>query len=268
LPLRFDGGISASIHDRIVHLLETLQPNAVTYGSGIAADKNAVDWIGTETGMPAYPVWSSGCAKAGGVGNRGTPPTQYPTTFCPKGADCTLQAPDHWFWMPHTPIKSLATLIDMYHDSVGANAVMELDFAIDRTGNIDPSHARRYVELGSWIRGCYSTPLARTAWALSNSLELTVVSPSDSTADAIDRIVIQEDISRGQRITAYTVDAEVDGKWVLGWASGTAVGHKRIQVSQSGPKTITRLRLNVSAGVELPANISLAAFKPCPSGLN
>ena len=101
----FDGGISAQIHDRIVHLLTTLQPDAVTYGSGISADKNAVDWVGTESGMPAYPVWSSGCATAGGAGFRGTVPTEYPTTFCPKGSDCTLQAPDHWFWMPNTPIK-------------------------------------------------------------------------------------------------------------------------------------------------------------------
>ena len=35
------------------------------YGSGISADKNAVDWVGTESGMPSYPVWSSGCATAG-----------------------------------------------------------------------------------------------------------------------------------------------------------------------------------------------------------
>lgn len=33
-----------------------------------------------------------------------------------------------------TPIKSLAEMIDMYHGTVGQNSVMELDFAIDRTG--------------------------------------------------------------------------------------------------------------------------------------
>ena len=204
----FDGGISAQVHDRIVHLLTTLQPDAVTYGSGISADKNAVDWVGTESGMPAYPVWSSGCAAAGGAGFRGTTPTQYPTTFCPKGSDCTLQAPDHWFWMPNTPIKSLATLIDMYHKSVGSNSVMELDFAIDRTGNIDPTHAERYAEFGAWIRSCYGTAVARTPWSLTDTLELAVAS-TDGAGIGIDRIVIQEDISRGQRITSYSVDAMV-----------------------------------------------------------
>lgn len=260
----FDGGISSRVHDRIVHLLSTLQPDAVTYGSGISADKNAVDWVGTESGMPAYPVWSSGCATAGGAGFRGTIPTQYPTTFCPKGADCTLQAPDHWFWMPNTPIKSLATLIDMYHKSVGANSVMELDFAIDRTGNIDPTHAKRYAEFGTWIRSCYGTAIARTAWSLTNMLELNV--GSTEAGIGIDRIAIQEDISRGQRITSYSVDAMVGGKWVTNWAAGSAVGHKRIEVSSLGSQSITKLRLNVSGGVELPANISMAAFRPCPAG--
>ena len=82
------------------------------------------------------------------------------------------------FWMPNTPIKSLATLIEIYHDTVGANSVMELDFAIDRTGNIDPTHAQRYHEFGSWIRACYDTPVAQAAWSLTNSLELTVAASS------------------------------------------------------------------------------------------
>ena len=77
--------------------------------------------------------------------------------------------------------------------------------------------------------------------------------------------MIQEDISRGQRITGHTVDAMVGGSWVLGWGSGSAVGHKRISVSTGGARSITKLRLNVTSGVELPANVSLAAFRPCPT---
>ena len=250
-------------YDRIVHLLTTLQPDAVTYGSGISADKNAVDWVGTESGMPAYPGWSSGGAAAGGAGFRGTTPTQYPTTFCPKGSDCTLQAPDHWFWMmPNTPIKSLATLIDMYHKTFGSNSVMELDFAIDRTGNIDPTHAKRYTEFGTWIRSCYGTAIARTAWSLTNTLELAWVALSrNGNGPHCD-----EDISRGQRIASYSVDAMVGGKWMTNWTTGSAVGHKRIAVNSLGSQSITKLRLNVSDGVELPANISMAAFRPCPAG--
>jgi len=128
----FDGGISDRIKSRVVPLLQRLQPNAVAMGAGIENDPNEVDWVGTgthrfliaiyflqncyyaaqlvdlcaETGMPDYPVWSTGC-NAPGAGSTGEPPDTA-TNFCPKDCDCTLQAPDHWFWMPSTPIKVIA----------------------------------------------------------------------------------------------------------------------------------------------------------------
>ncbi len=43
-----------------------------------------------------------------------------------------------------------------YHASVGQNSVLELDFAVDRTGRIDPVHAARYAEVacaGVWHEG-------------------------------------------------------------------------------------------------------------------
>jgi hypothetical protein len=44
-----------------------------------------------------------------GAGSTGVSPDKA-VNFCPKCGDCTLQSPDHWFWMPNTPIKSLTTL--------------------------------------------------------------------------------------------------------------------------------------------------------------
>jgi hypothetical protein len=41
--------------------------------------------------------------------------------------------------------------------------VLEMDFAIDRTGRVDPIHAARYTELGDWIRSCYGTPVGEIA---------------------------------------------------------------------------------------------------------
>ena len=123
----FDGGISDRIKGRVRGLLEKHQPNAVTMGAGIEDDPNEVDWVGTESGMPPYPVWSTGCVTVSGSGNRGISPDNA-TDFCPKCGDCTLQAPDTWFWEPTAPIKSLETLQSMYHGTVGQNSVMELDY--------------------------------------------------------------------------------------------------------------------------------------------
>ena len=250
----FDGGISDRIKGRIVPLLRKLQPGAIAMGAGIENSPNEVDWIGTESGEPAYPVWSTGCTKPG-QGFTGVSPKNA-TNFCPKCGDCTLQAPDVWFWVPNTPIKSLSDLQRMYHATVGANAVMELDFAIDRTGNVDPSHMERYLEFGNWVRNCYGAAAAATDWELANQVELTVPA-------GVDRIAISEDLSRGQRVTSYKVEAQdPTGVW-RPFSEGSAVGHKRINLVKAPLGAASKLRLTVTDGVALPANISLAAFMRC-----
>ena len=41
-------------------------------------------------------------------------------------------AQDVWFFEPGMPIRSLKTLIEVYHQTVGRNCVLEMDFAINR----------------------------------------------------------------------------------------------------------------------------------------
>ena len=43
------------------------------------------------------------------------------------------------------------------------NTVLELDFAIDRSGRVEPSHAALYKAFGDWRRSCYGTPVASGA---------------------------------------------------------------------------------------------------------
>ena len=149
----------------------------------------------------------------------------------------------------------------MYHSSVGQNCVMELDFAVDRTGNIDPKHAARYREFGAWINSCYATPLAATGGFVNASqLELTV--PAGAV---VDRVAVGEDLSGGQRILAYTVEAQIDGQHWQPFASGTSVGHKHISLVSKPVNGVSRLRLTVTKSVAAPA-IKLAAFAPCPKG--
>ena len=59
--------------------------------------------------------------------------------------DTTLQEADVWFYQPGQGIRPLAELIKVYHQTVGRNGVLEMDFAIDRTGKVAPSHEQRYT---------------------------------------------------------------------------------------------------------------------------
>ena len=272
----FDGGISERIKGRIVPLLRRLQPDAVTMGAGIENSQNNVDWVGTESGMPAYPVWSSGCTSPG-AGSRGEPP-DVAANFCPKCGDCTLQAPDKWFWEPDAPIKPLSQLIDMYHGTVGSNSVMELDFAVDRTGRIDPTHAARYKEFGEWIDGCYGAPLAQTLDFVNGSVAEVATTGAGSGGELIDRVMIMEDLQYGQRVLSYKVETlravpalgngpvqvVEEARWPqwMPFSNGTAVGHKRIDIVPRaiGVDKHSRIRVTITASAAPPV-IKLLVFK-------
>ena len=61
-----------------------------------------------------------------------------------------------WFWRETFPLRPLSEMIETYHHSVGNNGVLELDFAIDDTGNVHPTHAAEYKvhgAAGGWREG-------------------------------------------------------------------------------------------------------------------
>ena len=43
----------------------------------------------------------------------------------------------------------------------------------------------------------------------------------------VNTVMLQEDISRGQRVEAFTVEAHVNGEWKV-IAKGTTIGYKRL----------------------------------------
>lgn len=152
----------------------------------------------------------------------------------------------------------MSQLVDVYHASVGANCVLELDFAIDKTGNVHPSHAKAYKSLGDWSRACYGTPLAGTS---GSGTEFNVSLPGGAAA-VVDRFIVQEDQTYGQRIRAFSIQAlGDDGSWT-DMASGSSVGQKRIALAPS-PVKASVFRLSVSQATAEPMLLAFAAFAPC-----
>ena len=100
---------------------------------------------------PAHTCEGQGCAPDDPSGT---------AFYAPSSTDFTLQANDVWFFEPGAPLRPLEEMIATYHATIGANTVMELDFAIDRTGQVAPSHAALYKAFGDWRRKCYDHPIA------------------------------------------------------------------------------------------------------------
>ena len=77
----------------------------------------------------------------GGAGCPATGTGDGCNSYYPAALDYTLQTGDQWFYNPVNPTpRPLTELIEVYHNSVGRNTVLELDFAIDRRGKLDPTH--------------------------------------------------------------------------------------------------------------------------------
>lgn len=138
-------------------------------------------------------------------------------------------------------------------------AVLEMDFAIDRTGRVAPSHEARYRQFGSWITSCYGHPVTSAGTTSGGNVTLTL--PSGAT---IDRVVIQEDQAQGQRIRGFSVDAQSSGSWTT-ILTGTGVGNKYIGVASSGVTGATSIRLRVTSAIAEPQLLHFGVYAPCPS---
>lgn len=254
----FDGGFEGPIQPFVEAKLKELQPQAVAFngciqkGAGnnksLCVTPNSVRWIGTEAGTAPASDWSTG--YTGG----GDPDADI---FQPAECDTTLQNGDAWFYNPTIGIRSLATLVGVYHGTVGRNGFLMLDFAPNQQGLIADDQVARYAEFGTWIKSCYGSPLGATTITPGPNVSIAFAGPT-----AVDRVQIREDQTTGQRIRAYTVEAQSagSGAWTT-VASGTSVGNKWIQLF-SNTMTVTALRLRVTAAADsMLSRVQLVSFE-------
>jgi len=239
--LWFDGGD----WPEICPLSLSLQPNAV-YFNGFCGENN-VRWIGTETGLPAYPVWST--TDVMGQPGGGTPTGQY---WNPAESDTTPTEDDNWFWHPGNRMRSLKDLIDVYHHTVGQNSNLLLDMAPDNTGLVPKEYVTLYKDFGDWQNGCYKSPIAKIS---GNATKLSIKLPEART---INRIMIQEDQTYGQRIREFSVQA---GSSTL---SGSSVGNKYIGLFTHAIST-NEINLQISVFVDNTPVITNFAVYFCSS---
>ena len=266
----FDGGYTPTIQAKLRDLIAELQPDMmVWHGQNIT--ENTIAWVGTESGFPTGDdIWSAGCELDAHTGH-----PDDDSGWCPKGCDTTLQENDVWFYDPQGTIRSLETMVQIYHKTVGRNGVLELDVAVDKTGRIRHDHAQRYAELGDYIRDCYGSPLRQWNDQQGYVLDFDVLVPV-----LIDRIVLREDqLQGGQRVRHYKVyvqlkaenenekndDSSTD-EWTF-FSEGHSIGNKRIDVlGRNTTKTamqIIKLRVHVIAASDLPLFREIALFSPC-----
>ena len=255
----FDGGVMSPEEGGpdITPLLERLQPNAVVF-QGPVANKNLLRWIGNEDGRAPYPHWSTTDAGTSSSGTieipdlHGNPDGKI---WCPGEADFPMRTgwQGGWFWRDtHQKLLTKDEIMDRYYTSVGHNSNMLLGIVIDTAGVVPAEDYEILSAVGREIKRRFDTPVAEISGE-GKTIELK----TGKQPVSVNHIVIQEDLTKGERIRKYIVEAYVGGQW-RHLCDGASVGNKRIQ--QFSMVQTDRLRLRVEESVGAPVIKKFAAY--------
>ena len=261
--------------DAFYKTIQTLQPKAV-----MAIMGDDVRWVGNERGLGRETEWSA-TVLAPGIYNRADSVNTalgIGSTSQDLGSREMLAKANELFWYPSevdvsirpgwfyhadqdNQVKSLKHLMDIYCQSVGYNSVLLLNIPPDRRGLIHENDVKRLKEFADYRNRAFADNLVtdgQTLWTAGagESREYTLKEGSP-----VNLVVLQEDITKGQRVEEFEVEGLVDGQW-KSLGKGTTVGYKRILRIPDTQATQLRVKL---LSTRLKANISnVAAYYAAP----
>ena len=149
-------------------------------------------------------------------------------------------------------MKSLKHLTDIYFKSVGYNSVLLLNIPPDQRGRISDADVNRLKEFADYRKEIFADNRVK------GGLKAWTARPGDTRVyqlkpkSEINVVMLREDISKGQRMEAFTVEALTADGWKE-IAKGTTVGYKRL--IRIPAVEARQLRVKVDA-CRLAANIS------------
>ena len=259
----------------ILSTIRRLQPRAVTAIMG-----DDVRWVGNERGLGRETEWSATVLtpgtyarceeqnKALGVkatskdlGGRDMLVNAKELFWYPSEVDVSIRP--GWFYhqQEDNQVKSLKHLTDIYFKSVGYNSVLLLNIPPDQRGRISDADVNRLKEFADYRKEIFADNRVK------GGLKAWTARPGDTRVyqlkpkSEINVVMLREDISKGQRMEAFTVEALTADGWKE-IAKGTTVGYKRL--IRIPAVEARQLRVNVDA-CRLAANISeVAAYYARP----
>jgi len=234
-------------------LVRELQPGAMLF-SDAGPD---VRWVGNEHGF-AYPTtWSNLMRDSVYAGmpeysDKWATGQANGTHWVPAEADVSIRPGWYYHAYEDHKLKTLPELLEIYYQSIGQNSSLLINFPVDTRGLIPDSDVQAILELAAKVKEDFSVNLAIGAkvsasssrgagyaenllldgnydnyWAAAAGQTSASVELDFGQPRFFNRILIQEYVNLGQRVSAFTVEKEVDGKW-MPLVQGTTIGYTRI----------------------------------------
>lgn len=257
----------------IYETIERLQPKAV---KAIMGDD--IRWVGNEKGLGRETEWSctvmSPDALSGGynqslgikatsedLGSRDMFEKATQAFWFPSEVDVSIRP--GWFYheQEDSKVKSLKHLTDIYFQSVGYNSVLLLNIPPDRRGLINEADVKRLKEFADYRQQVFSNNRVKNGKKYWVAKAGTTCEYQLSPQSEVNVVMLQEDISKGQRVESFVVEALTDEGWKE-VARGTTVGYKRLL--RFAPVKATKLRVKIER-CRLTANMNQVAAYYAPS---
>ena len=259
----------------ILAKIRELQPKAVTAIMG-----DDVRWVGNEGGLGRETEWSATVIPPGSythkkaakealgleemskdLGSRELVAKAQEVYWYPSEVDVSIRP--GWFYHAEQDgqVRSLANLVNIYYCSVGCNSVLLLNIPPDRRGLIHEIDVQRIKELSEYINKTFATNYVEKGnqeWAaqVGESKEYDVKSGA-----MVNTFLIQEDITKGQRVEDFLVEVYSNGAWQYA-AEGTTIGYKRLlRFSDCQPEKV-RVTIRGSRATANISNVGLYYAEP------
>ena len=238
--------------DAILRTIRRLQPKAVTAIMG-----DDVRWVGNEKGIGRETEWSATAltpgiyprsgeqnkalgiyGKAKDLGGRDIVARATELFWYPSEVDVSIRP--GWFYHADqdNQVKSLSHLVDIYFKSVGYNSVLLLNIPPDLRGRIHESDVQRLKEFSGYLKKTFARNYVLKGDEAWQGTSGTAREYDVQKGALVNAFMIQEDISKGQRIESFLVEAYKDGAWIH-LSEGTTVGYKRlVRFSDTRPERI------------------------------
>jgi alpha-L-fucosidase len=194
-------------------------------------------------------------------------------------AECDVSIRPGWFHhaAEDGQVKPTEQLVDLYFQSVGRGGSFLLNLPPDRRGQIDPIDAARVTHFGRRIEAIFAQNAALSAleavgpargdherfsprrlvdgdpesyWATNDAQRAPEVVLVFREPVRFNVVGLREHLPLGQRVAAFGVDAQVDGRWQeIG--SGTSIGARRLL--RTADIETARVRLRITDAAACPA---------------
>lgn len=245
----------------ISETVRRLQPDAV-----LAVKGEDVRWVGNEDGLGRETEWSAtvlapalfndvtgqnealGIAeKAPDLGSRAMLEKADNLYWYPSEVDVSIRP--GWFYHDYedSSVKSLEQLKEIYFRSVGMNSSLLLNVPPDRRGRISAADSARLTEFGVWVRILNSDNMISGGKEVRLRKERPSCEYHVRPESRFNVVMLQEDISKGQRVESFTVET-FDGKEWSEAASGTTIGYKRLLRIPESEASMIRVTINAARG--------------------